>query len=97
MMWNYLVSGLLVGSTVVLFDGDPGYPDLSTLWRLASETRTTWFGTSAPFLMACRKAGLDPARDLDLQSLAPSDRRAHRCRRKGLAGCTKRSEAGYPI
>ncbi len=69
MMWNYLISGLVVGSTVVLFDGDPGYPDLSTLWRLASETRTTWFGTSAPFLMACRKAGLDPARDLDLQSL----------------------------
>ncbi len=36
MMWNYLVSGLLVGSTVVLFDGDPGYPDLATLWRLAA-------------------------------------------------------------
>jgi acetoacetyl-CoA synthetase len=69
MMWNYLISGLVVGSTLVLFDGDPGYPDLSTLWRLASETRTTWFGSSAPFLMACRKAGLSPARDLDLGSL----------------------------
>jgi acetoacetyl-CoA synthetase len=69
MMWNYLISGLVVGSTLVLFDGDPGYPDLSTLWRLASETRTTWFGTSAPFLMACRKADLNPARDLDLRSL----------------------------
>ena len=69
MMWNYLISGLVVGSTLVLFDGDPGYPDLSTLWRLASETKTTWFGTSAPFLMACRKAGLSPARDLDLRSL----------------------------
>jgi acetoacetyl-CoA synthetase len=69
MMWNYVISGLVVGSTLVLFDGDPGYPDLLSLWRLAAETRTTWFGTSAPFLMACRKAGLNPGRDLDLSSL----------------------------
>ncbi len=69
MMWNYLISGLVVGSGLVLFDGDPGYPDLLSLWRLAAETRTTWFGTSAPFLMACRKAGLSPGMDLDLASL----------------------------
>ncbi|MGO9344722.1 MAG: acetoacetate--CoA ligase, partial [Acidimicrobiales bacterium] len=69
MMWNYLVSGLVVGSALVLFDGDPGYPDLLTLWRLAAETQMTWFGTSAPFLMACRKAGLSPGKDLDLASL----------------------------
>jgi acetoacetyl-CoA synthetase len=62
MMWNYLVSGLLTGSTVVLFDGDPAYPDLSTLWTVAAETKTTVFGASAPFLMACRKAGLRPTR-----------------------------------
>ena len=62
MMWNYLVSGLLVGSAVVLFDGDPGHPDLGTLWALAEETGTTVFGASAPFLMACRKADLRPAR-----------------------------------
>jgi acetoacetyl-CoA synthetase len=62
MMWNYLVSGLLVGSTIVLFDGDPGWSDLSTLWTLASETSTTVLGVSAPFLMACRKAGVEPAR-----------------------------------
>jgi acetoacetyl-CoA synthetase len=69
MMWNYLVSGLLVGSTVVLFDGDPGHPDLSTLWRLAAETRCDVFGASAPFLVACRKAGLAPGADLDLGRL----------------------------
>ena len=69
MMWNYLVSGLLVGSTVVLFDGDPGHPDLSTLWRLAAETGCTAFGASAPFLMASRKAGLHPGRDHDLSRL----------------------------
>lgn len=66
MMWNYLVSGLLVDSAVVLFDGDPGHPDLTTLWRLAEETAITVFGVSAPFLMGCRKAGLAPGRDLDL-------------------------------
>ncbi|QYG93608.1 acetoacetate--CoA ligase [Iamia sp. SCSIO 61187] len=62
MMWNYLVSGLLTGSTIVLFDGDPAHPSLATLWDVADETGTTVFGASAPFLMACRKEGLDPAR-----------------------------------
>lgn len=60
MMWNYLVSGLLVGSTIVVFDGDPGAPDLNTLWNLAAETECTIFGVSAPFLMSCRKAGIEP-------------------------------------
>src|SRR6185295_1072339 len=69
MMWNYLVSGLLVGSTVVTFDGNPAWPDMSGLWGLAAETGTTYLGTSAPYLMACRKAGLMPGRDLDLGAL----------------------------
>ena len=69
MMWNYLVSGLLVGATVVTFDGDPGHPDLGTLWRLTAELGITSLGVSAPFLMACRAAGLSPGRDLDLSSL----------------------------
>jgi acetoacetyl-CoA synthetase len=69
MMWNYLVSGLLVDSTIVLYDGSPGHPDLIRLWRLAAETGTTCFGTSAPFLMACRKAGLRPGREVDLSQL----------------------------
>jgi len=69
MMWNYLMSGLLVGSTIVLYDGSPAHPDLMRLWHLASETATTCFGTSAPFLMACRKAGLEPGRQVDLSRL----------------------------
>jgi acetoacetyl-CoA synthetase len=60
MMWNYLMSGLLVGATLVLFDGDPGAPDLGALWRLAADTGVHVFGVSAPFLMACRKAGVVP-------------------------------------
>ncbi len=69
MMWNYLVSGLAVGSSIVLFDGEPGYPDLMTLWRLAADTRITQFGVSAPFIMNCRKEGLVPGRDLDLSRI----------------------------
>ena len=59
MMWNLLVSGLCVGATIVLFDGNPGWPDLGTLWRLAADTGVTVFGASAPFLLSCRKAGID--------------------------------------
>jgi acetoacetyl-CoA synthetase len=60
MMWNYLVSGLLVGATIVLFDGDPGFPDLGALWQLAADTDVDVFGVSAPFVMSCRKAGVQP-------------------------------------
>ena len=69
MMWNLLVSGLAVGSALVLFDGDLASPDLLALWRLAEETGTTYFGASAPFLLACRKAGLEPARSCDLSRI----------------------------
>lgn len=69
MMWNFLVSGPAVGATIVLFDGNPGHPDLGALWRLAAETGTTYFGTSAPFLLACRKAGLVPREIADLGAL----------------------------
>src|SRR4051794_39337080 len=64
MMWNFLASGPVVGAAIVLFDGNPGYPDMSALWDLVDEAGITYFGTSAPFLMACRKAGLTPAKRL---------------------------------
>ncbi|MFO7961553.1 MAG: acetoacetate--CoA ligase [Nitriliruptoraceae bacterium] len=69
MMWNYLVSGLTVGATVVLVDGDPGYPDLLALWRIAAELQVTLLGVGAPFLLGCRKAGLSPRSELDLSRL----------------------------
>jgi acetoacetyl-CoA synthetase len=59
MMWNFLVSAPSVGAAIVLFDGHPGFPDLSNLWQLAADAGITYFGTSAPFLMACRKAGIE--------------------------------------
>ena len=69
MMWNYLVSGLLLGTTVVLYDGSPGWPDLSALYRLADEEAVTCFGVSAPFLMACRAAGLEPGKQFGFEAL----------------------------
>jgi acetoacetyl-CoA synthetase len=69
MMWNFLVSGPLVGATIVCFDGDPGHPDLGALWRMAADQGITSFGTSAPFLMACRKAGLRPRDEVDLSAV----------------------------
>ena len=69
MMWNYLVSGLLVDSTILLYDGSPAHPDLGSLWRLAAEEGATYFGTSAPYLMACRKEGLRPAEVADLSAI----------------------------
>jgi acetoacetyl-CoA synthetase len=69
MMWNYLVSGLLVDAAIVLYDGSPAHPDLGALWRLAAEEGVTYFGTSAPYLMTCRKDGLTPGDDVDLSRL----------------------------
>ena len=66
MMWNYLVSGLAVDASIVLYDGSPAHPDLGALWRLAAEEGVTYFGASAPYLMACRKEGLRPGEMADL-------------------------------
>jgi acetoacetyl-CoA synthetase len=66
MMWNLLVGGLLVGCTVVLYDGSPGHPDLDALWALAQEQGVTFFGVSAPFLQSCLKAGIRPGERHDL-------------------------------
>ncbi|MGH7776468.1 MAG: acetoacetate--CoA ligase [Candidatus Dormibacterales bacterium] len=69
MMWNLLLGGLLVGATVVLWDGSPSHPGLDVLWRMAAEVGVTFFGTSAGFVQACMKAGVEPGRDHDLSRL----------------------------
>ncbi|MER5885360.1 acetoacetate--CoA ligase [Streptomyces sp. NPDC001941] len=69
MMWNFLVSGLLTGTTVVLYDGSPGYPDTGAQWRVAERTGATLYGTSAAYVMACRKAGVHPTRAYDLSRI----------------------------
>lgn len=61
MMWNYIHGSLLAGGTMVLYDGSPGYPELSVLWKFAAQARIHHFGTSAGFILACIKAGIHPA------------------------------------
>jgi len=69
MMWNFVVGGLLVGSTVVLYDGSPVHPGPEALWAMAAEQGITVLGTSAPFLMAQRRSGLDPGSHHDLSAV----------------------------
>jgi acetoacetyl-CoA synthetase len=69
MMWNMLVSGLALGATLVLYDGSPAVPGLSALWKLAEEEKVTYFGTSAPYLLACKKAALVPKQVAELGAL----------------------------
>ena len=69
MMWNFLISGLITGSTIVLFDGDPAAPDLLALWRVAADEQVDVLGVSAPFIMACRKEGIRPGDLVDLSSV----------------------------
>ncbi len=69
MMWNFLVSGLLTKAAIVLYDGNPGHPDMGVLWDLAERAGVTMFGTSASYIAACMKAGVEPGAGRDLSRL----------------------------
>jgi len=69
MMWNFLVSGLLTRAAIVLYDGNPGHPDMGVLWDLAERAGVTTFGTSASYIAACMKAGVEPGAGRDLSRL----------------------------
>jgi acetoacetyl-CoA synthetase len=69
MMWNFLVGGLLVGATLVAYDGSATYPGTDALWRITEQAGATYFGVGAPYLLACAKADLEPGRELDLSAL----------------------------
>jgi len=69
MMWNFIVSGLLTRAAIVLYDGNPGYPDMGVLWDLAERAGITMFGTSASYIAACMKAGVEPGNGRDLSRL----------------------------
>ncbi len=69
MMWNMLVGVLLTEAPIVLFDGNPGYPNMERLWDIAEQTRISCFGTSAAFIAASMKAGVHPRRGRDLSAL----------------------------
>jgi acetoacetyl-CoA synthetase len=69
MMWNFLVGVLLTPASIVLFDGNPGTPDLGALWDLAERTAMTTFGTSASYIASCMKAQVEPRAGRDLGAL----------------------------
>ena len=68
-MWNCQVSGLLVGSTLCLYDGNPGTPDMGALWRFAGQAGVTFFGAGAAYYAACLKAGVEPRQEAELSAL----------------------------
>ena len=69
MMWNFLIGVLLTDASIVLFDGNPGHPDLGALWELAARAGITCFGTGAAYVASCTKAGIRPAAGRDLSAL----------------------------
>ncbi len=69
MMWNWLISSLGVGATVVLYDGNPSYPDDGALWKMLQDEKVTVFGTSASYINYMKSQGLRPAENYDLSSL----------------------------
>ncbi len=69
MMWNWLLSALGVGATVVLFDGNPAHPDAGAIWRLLEEELVSVFGTSASYINFLKAEGMQPGRDFDLSAL----------------------------
>ncbi len=69
MMWNFLVGVLLTDASIVLFDGNPGYPSLDVLWELAERAGITTFGTSAAYIASCMKEEVRPAQGRDLSAL----------------------------
>lgn len=69
MMWNWMLSSLAVGNTLILYDGNPNYPDLGAMWRLVQDEKVTMFGTSATYINFIKSQGLKPGRDYDLSPL----------------------------
>jgi len=69
MMWNFLVGGMLVGSSIVTFDGSPAEPSLDRLWGLIDEVGITFFGVSAPYIRSCQLAKVDPGQLVRGESL----------------------------
>lgn len=69
MMWNWLVSGLASGATLLLYDGSPFHPGPDTLWRIAEHEKISVFGTSAKYLSAIEKTGYKPREDVNLEYL----------------------------
>jgi acetoacetyl-CoA synthetase len=69
MMWNWMLTSLATGNTLILYDGNPNYPDLDAMWKLIEDERVTMFGTSASYINFIKSQGLKPGKNYDLSSL----------------------------
>ncbi|MGQ9833430.1 MAG: acetoacetate--CoA ligase [Candidatus Villigracilaceae bacterium] len=69
MMWNWLISSLAVGATIVLYDGNPNYPHPGAMWKLIQDEKITIFGCSASYIHFLKKEGVSPRKEYDLSSL----------------------------
>ena len=69
MMWNWMLTSLATGNTLILYDGNPSYPDIGAAWRLIEEEGVTMFGTSASYINFLKSQGMSPGKDYDLSSL----------------------------
>jgi acetoacetyl-CoA synthetase len=69
MMWNWLISSLAIGATLVLYDGNPNYPDAGAMWKLIQDKQITIFGCSASYIHFLKKENVTPSKDFDLSSL----------------------------
>lgn len=69
MMWNWLLSSLGVGATVLLFDGNPGYPDADSVWKVIQDEKVTYFGTSASWIEFQKSERVSPCKNYDLSHL----------------------------
>lgn len=69
MMWNWMLSSLATGNTLILYDGNPAYPDAGAMWKLIQDERVTMFGCSASYINFLRSENVRPVNDYDLSSL----------------------------
>ena len=69
MMWNWMLSSLATGNAIILYDGNPNYPDPGAMWKLVQDEKVTMFGTSASYINFIRSQGIKPGKDYDLSSL----------------------------
>jgi acetoacetyl-CoA synthetase len=69
MMWNWMLTSLATGNTLILYDGNPGYPDIGAVWRLIEQEGVTMFGTSASYINFLKSQSLSPGKDYDLSAL----------------------------
>ncbi|MFK8030154.1 MAG: acetoacetate--CoA ligase [Gammaproteobacteria bacterium] len=69
MMWNFQVSGLLLGATICLYDGNPAFPDMKRLWQFMDDSSVSVFGAGAAYFDGCRNAKIAPKQDFELSNL----------------------------